>query len=72
MKNRSSYSRRAFLEQSARVGIGLVSAAAGHLAPRGLWAAEVMPAEAAWVRTIADAEIRAGVEAAPGRDARRW
>jgi len=63
MTNGSCFSRRDFLKQSGSTGVALAAAGVG---PLGDWLrAEQSPSDgAALVRKIADAEIRAGVEAA--------
>jgi hypothetical protein len=61
-------SRRDFLVRSGAAGIGLASAAGLGLLPDGLRAAEPPSDGADWVSRIADADVRAGVEAAIARN----
>ncbi len=63
MEHRHNLSRRAFLGQSS-VCLGLVSCVGWDFADHPISAAEPLPDDDAWVRGIADAEIRKGVEAA--------
>jgi hypothetical protein len=64
MTDKSRFSRRVFLRRSGTAGIGLAAAAGLNLLPNWLCAGESPPDGSALVREIADAEIRAGVEAA--------
>ena len=57
-------SRRLFLKGSTATGLGWASAAGLKLTPAWLHAADAPAQEADWIRRIADADIRAGVEAA--------
>ncbi len=67
MTNRSHSSRRHFLKRSGSTGVALAAAGVG---PLGDWlrAGESSSDGSALVRKIADAEIRAGVEAAIARN----
>jgi hypothetical protein len=64
MMDESRFSRRVFFKRSAITGIGVGAAAGVSLLPDWLGAAQSPPDELAWIRGIADAEIRAGVQAA--------
>ena len=64
MIHQSRLSRRAFLGRSTAAGVGLAAAAGFERLPHGLCAAETSPDVKSLVQGIADAEIRAGVEAA--------
>ncbi len=66
MMDRSPFSRRVFFMRSGTAGIGL--AAGLSLLPDWLSAEESFPNGSDLVRRIADAEIRAGVEAAIGKN----
>jgi hypothetical protein len=63
VEHRHDLSRRAFLGQSSAC-LGLLTGLAWNVADDPISAAEPLPADDAWVRSIADAEIRTGVEAA--------
>lgn len=64
MNNESPFSRRVLLARSGVTGIGLASAAGLGLLPAWGRAAETLDEQAGLAHTIADPEIRAGVEAA--------
>ncbi len=64
MSDKSKISRRVFLKHSGVAGVGLASAGGLGLMSNWLVAEESTRDAAAFVRNIADAEIRAGVEAA--------
>jgi len=64
LREKSRYSRRDFLAWSGITGIGLASIAGANSWPEYLHAAEPSADGADLIRGIADAEIRAGVEAA--------
>jgi hypothetical protein len=64
MHHEARYSRRVFFVRSGNAGMGLASAAGLAWLPPCFQAADSHPDGAAVVRRIADAEIRAGVEAA--------
>ncbi len=64
MMDKSCFSRRVFFKRSAITGIGVGAAAGVSLLPEWLGAAQSPPDGSAWTRGIADAEIRAGVQAA--------
>ena len=64
MNDQLPISRRAFLKQSGLAGLGLASAGGLDLPSSRLFAQESDRDASAFVRSIADAEIRAGVEAA--------
>ena len=64
MDDRSRFSRRRLFVRSGTAGIGFASAAGLGLLPSWLAAADSPATGWDWVRRIADADIRAGVEAA--------
>ncbi|MGA2864413.1 MAG: hypothetical protein ABSF95_07985 [Verrucomicrobiota bacterium] len=64
----SRFSRRLFIKRSATAGLGLASVAGLGLLPKGLGAEESSADGQPLVGRIADAEIRAGVEAAIARN----
>ena len=68
MSDKSRCSRRVFFMRTGTAGLGLASAAGWGLLPGWLGAADPPPGGSDWVRRIADADIRAGVEAAIARN----
>jgi hypothetical protein len=68
MGDKSRFSRRVFFRRTGTAGFGLASAGGWGLLPDWLGAAGPPAGGSDWVRRIADADIRAGVEAAIARN----